>query len=53
MKLVKMAILRKRSCKCDEVIERTYHTKANNQAMMETFRTYCQIDAYGRLHVIS
>ena len=39
--------------KCDEVIERTYHTKANNQAMMETFRTYCQIDAYGRLHVIS
>lgn len=39
--------------KCDEVFERTYHTKANNQAMMETFRTYCQIDTYGRLHVIS
>lgn len=39
--------------KCDEVFERTYHTRANNQAMMETFRTYCQIDPYGRLHVIS
>lgn len=39
--------------KCDEVFERTYHTKANQQAMMETFRTYCQIDPYGRLHVIS
>lgn len=38
---------------CDEVFERTYHTKANQQAMMETFRTYCQIDPYGRLHVIS
>lgn len=38
---------------CDHVIERTYHTKANNQAMMETFRTYCEIDPYGRLHVIS
>ena len=23
------------------------------QAMMETFRTYCEIDAYGRLHIIS
>ena len=38
---------------CDQVIERTYHTRANQQAMMETFRTYCQIDTYGRLHVIS
>ena len=38
---------------CDEVFQRTYHTKANQQAMMETFRTYCQIDPYGRLHVIS
>lgn len=38
---------------CDEIVEGTYHCKANNQAMMETFRTYCQIDAYGRLHVIS
>lgn len=38
---------------CDQIIERTYHTKANNQAMMETFRTYCEIDHFGRLHVIS
>ncbi len=38
---------------CDEVFQRIYHTKANQQAMMETFRTYCQIDPYGRLHVIS
>lgn len=38
---------------CDEVIERTYHTRANQQAMMETFRTYCEIDPFGRLHVVS
>lgn len=38
---------------CDVVFERTYHTKAFNQAMMETFRTYTSIDRYGRLHVIS
>ena len=38
---------------CDVVLERTYHTKACQQAMMETFRTYCTIDPYGRLHVIS
>ena len=38
---------------CDIVLERTYHTKAYNQAMMETFRTYTELDAYGRLHVIS
>ena len=24
-----------------------------NQAMMETFRTYTELDRYGRLHVIS
>lgn len=45
--------LEKAFSECDEIIERTYHCKANNQAMMETFRTYCQIDTYGRLHVIS
>ncbi|NYB72908.1 molybdopterin-dependent oxidoreductase [Sedimentibacter hydroxybenzoicus DSM 7310] len=39
--------------KCAHVIEETYHTKANNQTMMETFRTYTSIDAYGRLNVIS
>lgn len=38
---------------CDVVLERTYHTKAYNQAMMETFRTFTQLDCYGRLHVIS
>lgn len=38
---------------CDVVMERTYHTKADNQAMMETFRTYTCMDPYGRLHVIS
>ena len=38
---------------CDIVLDRTYHTKAYNQAMMETFRTYTSMDRYGRLHVIS
>ncbi|MDR4015569.1 MAG: molybdopterin-dependent oxidoreductase [Eggerthellaceae bacterium] len=38
---------------CDVVLDRTYHTKAFNQAMMETFRTYTHLDRYGRLHVIS
>ncbi len=38
---------------CDIVLDRTYHTKAYNQAMMETFRTYTSLDRYGRLHVIS
>ncbi len=37
----------------DIVIDRTYHTKACQQAMMETFRTFCTIDPYGRLHVVS
>ena len=38
---------------CDVVVEGTYHTKANQQAMMETFRTCCFMDAYGRLNVLS
>ena len=38
---------------CDDVIDHTYHTRACQQAMMETFRTYCSIDAYGRLNVLS
>jgi len=38
---------------CDIVLDRTYHTKAYNQAMMETFRTHTRLDHYGRLHVIS
>ena len=38
---------------CDIVLERTYHVPAVNQAMMETFRTACYIDTYGRLVVLS
>jgi len=38
---------------CDYVVEQTYQTMANNQTMMETFRTYTNIDAYGRLNVTS
>lgn len=38
---------------CDVVLERTYHTKANAQAMMETFRSFAYIDAYDRLNVVS
>ena len=38
---------------CDIVLERTYHTKAFNQAMMEPFTCYASFDRYGRLHVIS
>ena len=38
---------------CDVVIDHTSHTRACQQAMMETFRTYCSIDAYGRLNVLS
>ena len=38
---------------CDVVLERTYHTKPNSQAMMETFRTCTYIDTYGRLVVFS
>ena len=38
---------------CDVVIDRVYHTQACQQAMMETFRTYCEIAPYGRLHIIS
>ena len=38
---------------CDVIIEHTYHTKACQQSMMEPFATYCSIDAYGRLNVLS
>jgi len=38
---------------CDIVLERTYHTKAFNQAMMEPFTAYASFDRYGRLHIIS
>lgn len=38
---------------CEVIIENDYHTKANAQAMMETFRSYTYIDTYGRLNVVS
>ena len=38
---------------CDIVLERTYHTKAYNQAMMEPFTAYANFDRYGRLHLVS
>ena len=38
---------------CDLVIERTYHTKADNQTMMETFRAFTYLDAFGRLNVVA
>ena len=38
---------------CKYTVERTYHTKANQQTMMETFRTACYMDHFGRLVVLS
>lgn len=38
---------------CDIVIDHVYHTKAFNQAMMEPFICYSELDRYGRLHVVS
>ena len=38
---------------CDVVLEREYHTKANAQAMMETFRSYAYMDTFDRLNVVS
>lgn len=38
---------------CDIVIDRAYHTLANQQAMMETFRTYTYLDHNRRLCVVS
>ena len=38
---------------CDIVLDRTFHTKAFQQAMMESFICYNELDRYGRLHVIS
>ena len=39
--------------KCDVVVEESYRTQAQAQAMMETFRTFTQLDHAGRLVVIS
>ena len=38
---------------CDVVIDQTTHTKAVQQDMMEPFVTYCSIDTYGRLNILS
>ena len=38
---------------CEIVIDHTYHTRAFQQAMMEPFICYTELDRYGRLHVIS
>ena len=38
---------------CDVVIDHKWRTPACQQAMMETFRTYTELDSYGRLHVVS
>lgn len=38
---------------CDLVLEETYHIKAVQQAMMETFRTCTYLDTYGRLNILS
>ena len=37
----------------DVVIDHVYHTKANEQAMMETFRAFATTDAYGRIVCVS
>lgn len=38
---------------CDVTFTHTYHTRACNQAMMENFTTYTELDCYGRLHIVS
>lgn len=39
--------------KCAYTVDQVYHTKANQQTMMETFRTYCYMDHFRRLTVVS
>ena len=39
--------------KCAYTVDQVYHTKANQQPMMETFRTYCYMDHFQRLTVVS
>lgn len=39
--------------KCAYKVDQVYHTKANQQTMMETFRTYCYMDHFQRLTVVS
>ncbi len=38
---------------CDIVLKDTFHVKAVQQTMMETFRTTTYLDTYGRLNVLS
>ncbi len=38
---------------CDVIVDHVYHSKANSQAMMETFRTYSYLDHTGRLTLVS
>lgn len=38
---------------CAHTFEATYRTHQTNQTMMETFRTFTQMDAYRRLNVVS
>ena len=38
---------------CKYTVDEVYHTKADQQCMMETFRTYCTKDYFGRLNVVS
>ncbi|MEO1816221.1 MAG: molybdopterin cofactor-binding domain-containing protein [Acetobacterium sp.] len=38
---------------CAVTLEQTYHTKANQQVMMETFRSFTYLDAYGRLNCVT
>ena len=39
--------------KCAYTVDQVYHTKANQRTMMETFRTYCYMDHFQRLTVVS
>ena len=39
--------------KCAYTVDQVYHTRANQQTMMETFRTYCYMDHFQRLTVVS
>ena len=38
---------------CKYTVDEIYHTKADQQSMMESFRTYCTKDHFGRLNVVS
>lgn len=38
---------------CDIVMKETFHVKAVQQTMMETFRTTTYLDTYGRINVLS